>query len=174
MNTGVDSALIALVADLLPGLLVLFSTACRLMGLALFLITAVRLVRHGSGMREHPATGTAMTFLSAAVLVSLPAWLDGAGTTFFGDARHAGVLGYTEGSRRLVPLIDAALAIIALVGLAAFIRGVFVLRAAADNVPGASVGTAAMHLAGGVAAWHMPALIGAVQTTLGLRILHIS
>lgn len=174
METGIGGALVALVADLLPGLFLLVAIACRLLGLGLFLIGALRLVRQGAGTRGHPAAGTAATFLAAAVLFSLPAWLDGAGTTFFGDARDAGVLGYAGGGPDLAPLIEAVFAIVAVVGLAAFIRGVFVLRAAADNVPGASAAAAAMHLAGGIAAWHMPALVGALQTTLGIRILDIS
>ena len=174
METGIGEALIALVSDLLPGLLLLVATACRLLGFGLFLIGTLRLVRQGTGTREHPAAGTAVTFLAAAVLFSLPAWLDGAGDTFFGDARDAGVLGYAGGGPDLAPLIEAVFAIVAVVGLAAFIRGVFVLRAAADNVPGASAGAAAMHLVGGVAAWHMPALVGALQTTLGIHILDIS
>ena len=174
METGVGGALVALVADLLPGLLLLVSIACRLLGLGLFLTGLLRLLRQGSGTQQHPAAGTALTFLAAAVLFSLPAWLDGAGDTFFGEARHAGVLGYARGGPDLTPLIEAVFAIVAVVGLAAFIRGVLVLRAAADNVPGASAGAAAMHLAGGVAAWHMPALVGALQTTLGIHILDIS
>lgn len=174
METGIGEALIALVADLLPSLLLLVSIACRLLGLGLFLIGALRLLRQGSGTREHPAAGTALTFLASAVLFSLPAWLDGAGDTLFGDDRHADVLGYTGGGPDLTPLIESVFAIVAVVGLAAFIRGVFVLRAAADNVPGASAAAAAMHLTGGVAAWHMPALIGALQTTLGIHILDIS
>lgn len=174
METGVGGALIALVADLLPGLLLLVATACRLLGFGLFLIGALRLVRQGTGTREHPATGTAVTFLAAAVFFYLPAWLDGAGDTFFGDARDAGVLGYSGGGPDLTPLIEAVFAIVAVVGLAAFIRGVLVLRAAADNAPGASAAAAALHLAGGIAAWHMPALIGALQTTLGIHILDIS
>ncbi len=174
METGVGGALIALVEDLLPGLLLLVAIACRLLAFGLFLAGALRLVRHGTGTREHPAAGTAITFLAAAILFGLPAWLDGAGDTLFGDARHAGVLGYASGGPDLTPLIEAVFAIVAVVGLAAFIRGVFVLRAAADNVPGASVATAAMHLIGGIAAWHMPALVGALQTTLGIHILDIS
>lgn len=161
-------------ADLLPGLLLLVTTACRLLGFGLFLIGALRLVRQGTGTREHPAAGTAVTFLAAAVLFSLPTWLDGAGDTFFGDSRDAGVLRYSGGGPDLTPLIEAVFAIVAVVGLAAFIRGVFVLRAAADNVPGASAAAAAMHLVGGIAAWHMPALVGALQITLGIHILDIS
>ena len=174
METGIGAALVALVADLLPGLFLLVTITCRLLGFGLFLIGALRLVRQGNGTREHPATGTAATFLAAAVLFSLPAWLDGAGDTLFGDARDAGVLGYSGGGPDLTPLIEAVFAIVAVVGLAAFIRGVFVLRAAADNAPGASAAAAAMHLAGGIAAWHMPALVGALQTTLGIHILDIS
>ena len=173
METGVGGAIVALVADLLPDLLLLVAIVCRLLALGLFLAGVLRLVR--AGTRDHPAAGTAVTFLAAALLFGLPAWLDGAGETFFGEARHGRVLGYaTTGGPDLTRLIEAVFAIVAIVGLAAFIRGVFVLRAAADNVPGARMSAAAMHFAGGVAAWHMPALVGALQTTLGIHILDIS
>ena len=59
-------------------------------------------------------------------------------------------------------------------GLLAFLRGVFVLRAAADGQAGASAGRAAMHMLGGVCAWHAESLIGAVQTSLGIQVLRIT
>ena len=61
-----------------------------------------------------------------------------------------------------------------LLGLLAFVRGAFVLRAAADGQAGASAGRAAMHMLGGVCAWHAESLIGAVQTSLGIQVLRIT
>ncbi len=172
-TTDLGVALVALVADVEPHLLTLAGVLCRLLGLGLFLAGALRLVRHGSPAPP-PAAGTVLSFLAAAVLMALPAWLDGAGESLFGSARHASVLGYGGGAPDLLPLLDAVFTVVAFIGLAAVIRGLFVLRAAADGVPGATAGAAAMHLLGGVAAWHMAALVGALQTSLGIRILDIS
>ena len=58
-------------------------------------------------------------------------------------------------------------------GLFAFMRGAFVLRAAADGRPEASGARAFAHMAGGVAAWHLPAVIDALQTSLGITVLRI-
>ena len=60
-----------------------------------------------------------------------------------------------------------------LVGLFAFIRGAFTLRAAADGKPSASGPKAFAHMAGGIAAWHIVAVIEAVQTSLGIAVLNI-
>ncbi len=173
-TTDLGSALVAFVADIVPGLLLLIGIGCRLLGLGLFLVGALRLLRHASQAMAPSALGTALSFLGAAVLMALPAWLDGAGESLFGSARHATVLGYGGDVPGVGPLIDAVFTIVAIIGLAAFIRGVFVLRAAADGHPGATAGVGAMHLVGGAAAWHMTALVGALQTTLGIRILDIS
>ena len=66
------------------------------------------------------------------------------------------------------------LTVVGWVGVLAFLRGAFVLRAAADGVPGASVGRAAMHMLGGICAWHIESLIGAVQTSLGIQVLRVT
>ena len=67
----------------------------------------------------------------------------------------------------------AVFTLVSLVGLFAFIRGAFTLRAAADGKPGASGPKAFAHMAGGIAAWHIVAVIEAVQTSLGIAVLNI-
>ena len=49
----------------------------------------------------------------------------------------------------------------------------FALRAAADGKPDASGPKAFAHMAGGIAAWHIVAVIEAVQTSLGIAVLNI-
>ena len=70
-------------------------------------------------------------------------------------------------------LLAAVFTLVSLVGLFAFIRGAFTLRAAADGKPGASGPKAFAHMAGGIAAWHIVAVIEAVQTSLGIAVLNI-
>ena len=95
--------------------------------------------------------------------------------TFFGTAETPGraVLGYGTPSASIDQLLAAVFTIVSLTGLVAFIRGVFVLRACSDGKPSATAGAAAMHLVGGTAAWHIIAVIDAVQTTLGIQVLTI-
>ena len=72
---------------------------------------------------------------------------------------------------RFAVLISAIFEIVSIIGLVAFVRGIFVLRVCSDGKPSASAGSAAMHMLGGVALWHIAAIIDALQTTLGIRIL---
>ena len=95
--------------------------------------------------------------------------------SLFGTANPSGTasLGYGGRGADYDALLAAVFALVALVGLFAFIRGAFVLRAAADARPGASGARAFGHMAGGIAAWHLGAVIDAVQTSLGIEVLSI-
>ena len=109
-------------------------------------------------------------------MVAFPSWLAGAGESLFGTghtAAHAS-LGYGGRGVDYDALLGAVFAIVAWAGLFAFLRGVFVLRAAADGAPGATGARAFLHMLGGAAAWHMTGVIEAVQTTLGIRVLTIT
>ena len=170
-------ALISLVRDLDPALMGLIAAACYLLGLAAFVQGAARLLRLSEDRFHGPsAAGTALCFLTCLVMVSFPSWLSAGGESLFGtDTAASASLGHH--SRRGADydaLLGAVLTIVGWVGLLAFLRGVFVLRAAADGIAGASAGRAAMHMLGGVCAWHAESLIGAVQTSLGIQALRIT
>ncbi len=171
---------IALVGDVLEPVLGLILAMCFVAGLWLLLLTALRMLKHGDsfGKGAPPAAlGTTATFLAGVVCVRLPSWLDASVTTIFGtnDLHRTASLGYaSDPSSPFDGLLAAVFAIVSLAGLFAFIRGIFVLRACSDGKPSATAGSAAMHLVGGTAAWHIVAVIDAVQTTLGIRVLDIS
>ncbi|MDE0342657.1 MAG: hypothetical protein OXK82_05710 [Deltaproteobacteria bacterium] len=65
-------------------------------------------------------------------------------------------------------VIRAIFDVVSLIGLFAFVRGIFVLRAASDGKPSATAGSAAMQMLGGAACWHIVTIIDALQTTLGI------
>ena len=172
-------ALIAFVHDVAGPFLGLVAIACWVAGLWLILLTALRMLKHSDsfGKGVPPAAlGTLATFMAGVILLQLPAWMNALAITFFGTAATPGraVLGYDDPSNGIDQLLGAVFTIVALTGLIAFIRGIFVLRACSDGKPSASAGQAAMHLVGGTAAWHIVAVIDAVQTTLGIQILDIS
>ena len=180
METGnLAAALINLVRDITPGFMALVGVVCWILGLILIVVTALRLLKHSDslGKGSPPAAiGTLTTFMAGIVLLTLPAWLDATAKSVFGPGgtRTSAVLGYSSRGADWDGLLSAVFTIVALVGLVAFIRGIFVLRAMSDGQPSASAGAAAMHLIGGTAAWHIVTVIDAVQTTLGIRILNVS
>lgn len=171
-------ALIAFVRDVAGPFLGLVEVACWVMGLFLVLLAALRLLKHSDsfGKGAPPsAMGTCATLLAGVVLLQLPAWMNALTITFFGTSETPAraVLGYGTPDASFDQLLGAVFTIVALTGLVAFIRGIFVLRACSDGKPSASAGQAAMHLVGGTAAWHIIAVIDAVQTTLGIQVLTI-
>ncbi|MDE0201469.1 MAG: hypothetical protein OXK73_03425 [Rhodospirillaceae bacterium] len=172
-------ALIAFVADISGPFVTLVQIICWILGLCLLFMTALRLLKHSDsfGKGAPPAAvGTAATFLAAVILLQLPSWLDAVSTTLLGSGgkRTRAILGYGEDHANLDELLAAVFTIVALVGLVAFVRGIFVLRACSDGKPSATAGSAAMHIFGGAAAWHMTTVLDALQTTLGIRILDIN
>ena len=161
-------ALISLVRDIEPALLILVEILCYLLGLFAFFRGVMRLLRHSE--RGHVSgAGTAVCFLTCVVLATLPSWLSAARESLFGLTGRA--LGY--GETQYGQLLDAVFVIIGLVGLYAFVRGLFVLRAAADGEPGPTTGAAFAHMIGGLAAWHITDVIAAVQKSLGITALQL-
>ena len=175
-GTDLGGALISLVRDLDPALMGLIAAACYLLALVAFIQGAARLLRLSEDRFHGPsAAGTALCFLVCLVMVSVPSWLSAGGESLFGEGTAASAsLGHGDRGADYDALLGAVLTIVGWVGLLAFLRGVFVLRAAADGVAGASAGRAAMHMLGGVCAWHAESLIGAVQTSLGIQVLRIT
>ena len=176
-DNNLAEALVSLVRDLDPGLALLVPAVCYLLGLLAFFQGAARLLKASEDRFHAPsAAGTALSFLVCAVMIAFPSWLAGAGESLFGTGRTAAgaSLGYGGRGTDYDALLGAVLAIVAWAGLFAFLRGAFVLRAAADGAPGATAARAFLHMLGGVAAWHMTSVIEAVQTTLGIRVLDIA
>ena len=181
-SNDLGQAMISLVRDLEPGLLILAAAVCYLLALMALAQGLLRLLKTSEDKFHAPsAGGTALSFLICIVLAALPSWLDAATESLFGTANPPGTasLGYRgtpwSGGRGADydALLAAVFALVALVGLFAFIRGAFVLRAAADARPGTSGARAFAHMAGGIAAWHLGAVIDALQTSLGIEVLRI-
>ena len=175
-SNDLGQAMISLVRDLEPALLLLVSALCYLLALVAFAQGLLRLFKTSEDKFHAPSgTGTALCFLICIVMAALPSWLGAASESLFGTATPAGTasLGYGGRGADYDALLAAVFTLLALVGLFAFMRGAFVLRAAADGKPEASAGKAFGHMAGGIAAWHLPAVIDALQTSLGIEVLTI-
>ena len=175
-SNDLGQAMVSLVRDLEPALLILVTAVCYLLALMALAQGLLRLLKTSEDKFHAPsAAGTALSFLLCVVLAALPSWLDAASESLFGTANPPGAasLGYGGRGADYDALLAAVFALVALVGLFAFIRGAFVLRAAADARPAASGARAFAHMAGGIAAWHLGAVIDALQTSLGIEVLSI-
>ena len=176
---SIADALISLVRDVDEPLRLAISAVCYLLALGLFAQGCMRLLRASDRLQGAAGMGTALCFIVCVVLVTLPSWIVGGEMSLFGE-RTGGVgatLGYGGGGEAadaMNQVLKAVFIIVGLVGLIAFIRGLFVLRAAADGRPGASAGGAAVMMFGGLLAWHIVPVIGALQNSLGIKVLEIS
>lgn len=173
---------IAFVVDIFVPARRLILILCYIAGLGLLVLSFLRMLKHSNSLYHQApsALGTMMTFLTGFVLMRLPSWLDAFALTIFGTgaSRGTSILSYTTTADSRFDALNhvlnnAIFEILSLIGLIAFIRGIFVLRACSDGRPSATAGSAFMHMLGGVALWHISAIVDAVQTTLGIRILGI-
>ena len=168
------AAMVALARDLDPGLSALVAGVCWLLAFLAFGQGLLRLLKTSEDKFHAPSlAGTALCFLICAVLAAFPSWIAAAGETLFGPAPPAAAALAWAGAQGGAwnELVLAVFWAVSWIGLFAFLRGVFLLRAAADGRAGATAGRAAMHMLGGVLAWHMAAFVDAVQSTLGIRVL---
>ena len=170
--TDVAEALWHAVRDLDPALRALLPAVCWILALCSVLAGCARVLRHASGRQAPPSVaGTVLCFVIAVLLLHLPGLVNGLGATLFGAARPAAAaLAYAPppgaGWAQAGPAVRAVFAVVAWLGLFAVVRGLFVLRAAADGRPDATYGRAAAHVAGGVLCWHATGLVAAVEATL--------
>ena len=167
--TGLEEAFRALVEDLDPALRTLMTWVCHALSALCFLGACLRLLRHAGGHWPGTATGTVMLFLLAPLLAQLPSVLAAGGNTLFGHESAVAWIPSGEWAR-FGAAVEAAFVVVAWIGLFAFMRGLFVLKHAVDGRGQTTLAQAGSHLLGGVLAWHMADLVGALQETLGVRV----
>ena len=178
-DVSLGEAMVNLVRDVDGPLRLVISALCYILAFCFFVSGCLRLVKAGEDKFHAPSGwGTALSFVTAVVLVSLPGWIGAFSESLFGTTRPAvsAVLGYGSGSdagARYDVLLAAVFTVVNLVGLIALLRGVVMMRAAADGRPGATAGRSAAHILGGLMAWHIVAVIEALQNTLGLEVLRV-
>ena len=171
---GFEERLVAAVAEIEPGAYALVEAGAYVLGLGVFGAGLFRLVRmnepHG---RAAGGAGTVMCFALGTAMFSFPAWMESGGVSLFGEGPRTSVLSYGAGAgvAEYNALLGALFAIVQFVGVVSFLRGWFVLRAAADGWARATMGSGVWHIAGGLLAWHIIPVLDAIQTTIGVEVL---
>ena len=170
---GFDQRLVAAVADMEPGLYALVFAVAYILGLAAFGSGLFRMMRMSQDRTRGPSgTGTVLCFAIGTVMFSFPSWLESGGLTLFGSGERVRTLSYGGAdAERYDALLAALFASVQFVGVVAFLKGWFVLRAASDKFGRATMASGIWHIIGGLLAWHIVPVLAAVQRTVGVELL---
>ncbi len=171
---GLDAMMFFLIADIFSPMLVLISGFGYLAGIILVMIGISRLLKTSQeGPRGPSGIGTIFTFIVAGVLFSIDTLMRAATGSLFGfttiDA--FGIIATTGDilvDNHIQSVISSIVAFMILVGLIAFVRGIFILRDVAEGNGQASLMAALSHIIGGALAVNIGGVVNAVQSTFGL------
>lgn len=189
---GLDAMLFFLILDIFKPMLKLVSAFSYLAGIILVMIGIGRLLKTSQeGAKGPGGIGTIFTFLVAGMLLSIDVVIGAAVGTFFGDSftgliggalgvsnsseiASFGVLSLSTGSAainsHIESVISAVVGFMIIVGVIAFVRGIFILRDVAEGGQQASLMAAVTHIIGGAFAVNIGGVINAVQSTFGLSV----
>ncbi|MDD9899765.1 MAG: hypothetical protein OXT65_02155 [Alphaproteobacteria bacterium] len=173
---AVDGMIVNVMLDISAPMDLLFSLFCYIAGGIILVVGILRLTkRMDDGPRGPAGFGTIMCFITSGALFGLG---DMAGVflnSLFGNTNimTAPVIGLNLGltaadQNRLNQVIQALMYFVGLVGMLAFIRGWFVLRAFADGGrQDATLAQGLTFLFGGALAINLGGVVNAIQNTLG-------
>lgn len=179
---GLDSMIVALVADVWQPTIFLLSAFSYLAGIVLIMIGISRLLKsEQEGPRGPAGIGTFMTFLVGGALLSVDAMMGAFSFSLFdaGMGANVPILEYTAGMTgeevaRIESVISASIAFVAIIGWISFLRGIFMLRGISEGNSQASSIAALTHLFGGALAVNLGPLLNALQFTLGIDTIGIT
>ncbi len=189
---GLDALLFFFILDIFKPMLKLVSAFSYLAGIILVMIGIGRLLKTSQeGAKGPGGIGTIFTFLVAGILLSIDVVMGAAVGTFFGDSftgmiggalgvsnsneiSSFGLLSLSTGSgaidSHIQAVISAVVGFMIIVGVVAFVRGIFILRDVAEGGQQASLMAAVTHIIGGAFAVNIGGVMNAVQSTFGLSV----
>jgi len=145
-------------------------------GMVFTMIGISRLIKSAQdGHRGPGGLGTVMTFLTGGALMSYNQLMIAVNTSFFSVAttQTFATLQYTDGMSATElasahAVISAILRFVLIIGLFSFVRGIFIIRGAAEGNQQASIMAGLTHIIAGTLAVNVGSLLNVVQTTLGI------
>lgn len=174
---GLDTMLVALVADILQPMMNLFGAFGYLAGLVLIMVGISRLLKTAQDGPRGPASlGTIMTFVTAGILFSLDGLMGSFGTSLFGTPTITTYpildqsTGNIDADQHIGAVITSVVAFVFIIGWISFIRGFFIIREVTEGGGGgkASLMAGMTHIFGGAIAVNLGPMMNAVQATFGL------
>ena len=173
---GLDAMVFLFIADVFYPFTLLLSGFGYLAGIILVMIGISRMLKSAQeGPKGPGGMGTIFTFLVAGVLFSIDTIMGALTGTLFGttDVISYGVLagggtGDAAVDGHIQSVIGSVVGFMFMIGLIAFVRGIFILREVAEGSGQASLMAAVTHIIGGALAVNIGGVVNAVQTTFGL------
>ena len=187
---GLDAMMFFLVMDIFKPLLRLLSGFSYIAGIILVMIGIGRMLKSSQdGPRGPGGIGTMFTFFVAGCLFAIDSIIGAVGGTFF-NANFFGAVGLFGGGpnyiatmsflsmstgdanidSHILAVIGSVVGFMILVGVIAFIRGIFILRDVAEGNQQASLMAAITHIVGGAFAVNIGSVMNAMQSTFGLSV----
>lgn len=173
---GLDAVMAGFMADILGPLDLLFKFFAFSAGIVLVMIGISRLLKSAQeGARGPGGIGTIMTFIIGGALLSFGPMITAGSMSLFGSplTTTTAQLQYVQGLngqevQHVHAVISAIIKFMIVLGLASFLRGLFIMRAVAEGNSQASMIAGVTHIIGGALAVNLGPLINAVQNTLGI------
>jgi hypothetical protein len=176
---GLDALLFLFILDIFKPMMFLISGFGYLAGIVLVMIGIGRLLKTSQeGVKGPGGIGTIFTFIVAGILFSIDSIMSAATGSLLGfnNVESFGVMGGGGTGDLIVDahilaVVSSIVGFMIIVGLIAFVRGIFILRDVAEGNGQASLMAAISHIIGGALAVNIGSVVNAVQETFGLNFL---
>jgi hypothetical protein len=177
---GMDSMIVKFIQDVADYSVYALLAFAYVSAVILLITGIVRMTKSSQeGPRGPSGLGTMMTFIAAAGLFSFGDMIVAFSNSFFGgNAGTGGITVYAnigsnivsdaDDREKVAAIVEALMIFVLIVGLIAFMRGLFVLKAFADGSQQATISQALTFLIGGTLAINLGQVVNAVERSVGL------
>ncbi len=173
---GLDGVMTTFMLDVMGPLHVVLNFFAFCAGIIFTMIGISRLIKSAQdGTRGPGGFGTIMTFATGAALLSYNQLITAVTTSFFTNPLSLtyATMQYTTGMNAAETdaahnVITAIVRFVLIVGLFSFVRGIFIIRSAAEGNQQSSIMAGLTHIVAGVLAVNVGPLLNAVQESLGV------
>ena len=176
LGGGMDQMIFELIEDIAEPMTILLSSFAYISGALLLVVGISRMIKTAQdGPRGPSGLGTIMTLFVAGALLSGAKMIAAFTGSFFGDSTISTfanidptIISNAADRDSISAIIESLMTFVMIVGVIAFIRGLFVLRAFAEGSQNATIAQSLTFLFGGALAINMGDLVNVLGTTVGV------
>ncbi len=173
--TGMDLMITQFIGNIAAPAIILLEAFAYIGAIALLIVGIIRLTKTAQeGPRGPAGLGTLMTFIASGALFSFSDMAGIFSNSLFGTSTVATFSSISTtvitaaDAAQVEPVIDSVMVFVMIVGLIAFVRGLFVLKSFADGNTQTSLAQALTFLIGGTMAINLGQLINFLEKTVGV------
>ncbi len=173
--SGMDQMITSFISNIAGPAIILLEAFSYIGAIALLLVGIIRLTKTAQeGPRGPAGLGTLMTFIASGALFSFSDMAGIFSNSLFGTSTVATFSNISTAvitssdAAQVEPVIDSIMVFVMIVGLIAFVRGLFVLKAFADGNTQSSLAQALTFLIGGTMAINLGQLVNFLEKTVNI------